>query len=71
MVKNRKIKATNPELNIKTDALTCIGSICFQADGTIKVIIPRDADPKCAKLTADRILKGAKVQFEIEAGQLE
>ena len=71
MAERRKVEVRDTELSIKTEGLTCIGSICFQADGTIKVIIPRDADPRCAKQTADRILKGAKVQFEIEAQQLE
>ena len=71
MVKGRKVEVRDTELSIKTDQLTCIAGICFQADGSIKVTIPRDADPRCAKQTADRILKGAKVQFEIEAQQLE
>ena len=69
MVKARKVKARNTELSVRTD-LKCIGSICFQSDGSIKVIIPKGADPKCARRTADAILGGKKVQFEIEASQL-
>ena len=71
MVKTRKVEVRDTELNIKTDTLTCIAGICFQPDGVIKVTIPRDADPRCAKETASRILKGAKVQFEIQSSQLD
>jgi len=67
MAEKRKVPVRDTELKIKTESLTCIGSICFQSDGSITVTIPRDADPKCAKQTADRILKGAKVTFEIES----
>jgi len=44
--------------------LHCIGEICFTEDGFL-IKLPEDADPKCAKATADLILKGARVTFEV------
>ena len=50
---------------IKFDGLKCIGEICFTDDGII-VKIPKEADPECARRTADLILGGKEVKFEIE-----
>lgn len=69
MAKTRKVKVRGAELSVRTD-LKCIGSICFQTDGSIKVVIPKDASLECAKRTAASILGGKKVQFEIEGRQL-
>jgi len=46
--------------------LTCIGEICFTEDGGILVKIPKDADPECARRTAETILGRKPVKFEIE-----
>ena len=55
-----KVKATGTT----KVGLHCIGEICFSEDGFL-IKLPKDADPKCAKATADLILKGANVTFEV------
>jgi len=45
--------------------LKCIGEVCFTDTG-ILVKIPAKVDPECAKATADYILGGKPVKFEIE-----
>lgn len=71
MAEKRKVEVRDKELKVRTESLECIGSLCFSADGSITVKIPKDADPRCARATADAIFKGKKVSFEIEASQLE
>jgi len=45
--------------------LHCIGEICFTEDGFI-VKLPKDANPECAKRTAELILRGnSNVVFEV------
>ena len=58
-------KLTAKSRSIKVPGLRCIGEICFTDDGII-VKIPKDADAECARRTADLILGGKKVNFEIE-----
>lgn len=67
MAERKKMdKAIKPDLEIKTN-LSCIGSICFQSDGSIIVKVPKDASIECANRTAKSILGGKPVKFEIEA----
>lgn len=44
--------------------LHCIGEICFGDKGFV-IKIPNNADPRCAKKTAELILGGADVTFEV------
>jgi len=45
--------------------LSCIGEICFTDKG-FEITIPEDADPKCAKRTAELILAGnSNVVFNV------
>jgi len=45
--------------------LSCIGEICFTDEG-FQITIPENADPECAKRTADLILSGnSKVVFNV------
>jgi len=68
-------KTKNAEQNLSIPAnrtegksklgLSCIGEICFTDDG-FQITIPENADPECAKRTADLILAGnSKVVFNV------
>lgn len=46
--------------------LDCIGEICISADG-ILVKLPKD-NPECARATADLLLAGKQVKFEVPSG---
>jgi len=65
MVKGEKVVKDVKVAELKAP-MGCIGNICFNADGTITVKVPPDAPVECAKATADRILSGKQVKFEIE-----
>lgn len=73
MVKKRK--KTKASLSIDAGKATgkselghgikCIGEICFTDEG-FKITIPEDANPECARKTAELILRGnSNVVFEV------
>ena len=68
MVRKSKVEKiiNQPSLEVKTN-LSCIGSICFNSDGTITVKVPKTASLECAQRTTKSILAGKEVSFEIEA----
>jgi len=72
MAERKKVdkEIRKPDLEVKTN-LVCIGSICFQSDGSIIVKVPKDANPECAERTAKSILGNKPVKFEIEVGEKE
>ncbi|GAH93724.1 unnamed protein product [marine sediment metagenome] len=58
-------KATSKASGKSDVGLTCIGEVCFTDKG-FKIVLAEDADPKCAKKTAELILSGnSNVVFEI------
>ena len=70
MVKDEKIVKEVRVAELKAP-LGCVGAVCFNADGSITVKIPKDAPIECAKATADRILSGKPFKVEIEAREQE
>lgn len=70
MVKDEKVGKEVRVAELKAP-LGCIGSLCFNVDGSITVKVPKDAPIECAKATADRILGGKPVKFEIESREKE
>lgn len=59
----RKIEAGDIRGKTKV-GIHCVGEICFTDKGFI-IKIPENADPRCAKKTAELILGGADVTFEV------
>jgi hypothetical protein len=63
--KTGKFVAEGKTIGKSKVGLHCIGEICFNENGFI-IKLPEDADPECAKKTAQLILRGnSNVVFEV------
>jgi hypothetical protein len=61
----RRFEAGDKATGSTKVGLHCIGEICFTDAGFV-IKLPEDADPKCAKKTAELILGGrSNVVFEV------